>query len=82
MSEGYSLKEMIQELRVEQRQQTVHTASILMTLENIDDHLTKLNSKVASHEQQLGSLGTFQTKVMTVWGLAISVVVIAINKFI
>jgi hypothetical protein len=78
--EGYSLKELVQELRAEQKQQTIHTSSILTTLENIDQHLLKLNSKVAAHERQLGDLGTFQTRVMTVWGIAIFIIVTVINK--
>jgi hypothetical protein len=81
-SDCYTLKELVQELRADQKQQTIHTTAILTTLENIDNHLSKLNSKVASHEKQLNSLGTFQTKVMTVWGVAIFIIVTVLNKVI
>lgn len=82
VNDNYSLKEMIQELRGEQKEQTRHTAIILTTLENIDKHLANLNSKVASHEKRFSGLETFQTKVMTVWGIAIFIIVTAINKLL
>jgi hypothetical protein len=80
MSEGYTLKEMVGELREDQKTQTLHTANILSSLENIDKHLGQLNSKVATHEKRFVGLESFQTKVMTVWGVSIFVVVTALNK--
>lgn len=53
MSEGYTLKELMEELRVEQKQQTQNTATILASLENIDKNLETLNSKVATHEKKV-----------------------------
>lgn len=82
MSEGYTLKEMVGELRQEQKVQTGHTASILASLENIDKHLAQLNSKVATHEKRFSGLESFQTKVMTIWGISTFVAVTVINKLL
>jgi hypothetical protein len=81
-NDGYTLKELVGELRQEQKLQTQHTASILASLENIDKHLTQLNSKVASHEKRFVKLESFQTKVMTAWGIATFIIVTAANKFL
>jgi hypothetical protein len=82
MSEGYTLKELVGELRQEQKIQTKHTASILTSLENIDKHLETLNSKVATHEKKFTTIESFQTKVMTVWGIGTFVAVTVINKLL
>ena len=79
---GYTVKELVQELRLESRVSVATQASMLNSLENIDRHLTQLNSKVAMHEQKINSLGTFQTKVMTVWGVSIAVVTTVISRFV
>ena len=79
---GYTVKELVQELRLESRQNVATQAAMLNSLENIDRHLTQLNSKVAKHEQKITNLGTFQTKVMTVWGVSIAVVTTVISKII
>ena len=81
-SGGYTVKELVQELRLESRQNVATQAAMLNSLENIDRHLTQLNSKVAKHEQKITNLGTFQTKVMTVWGISIAVVTTVISKII
>jgi|GEM_PF-6915713 len=81
-SDGYTVKELVQELRSESRQTTATQASMLTSLQNIDRHLTQLNSKVASHERKIIGLGTFQTKVMTVWGLSIAVVTTVISRIL
>jgi hypothetical protein len=82
MADGYTLKELVQELRNDNKQFLTTQTSILSSLESIDKHLQQLNSKVASHEKRFVTLESFQTKVMTVWGIAIFFVVTAINKFI
>jgi len=80
--ESFTVKELVQELRTESKQSNATQAVILSTLEGINSHLGKLNSKVATHEKKINSLGTFQTKVMTVWGVAIFVVTTVITKLI
>ena len=79
---GYTVKELVQELRLESRQSVATQAAMLNSLENIDRHLTQLNSKVASHEKKIIGLGTFQTKVMTVWGVSIAVVTTVISRIV
>ena len=79
---GYTVKELVQELRLESRQSVATQAAMLNSLENIDRHLTQLNSKVAKHEQKITNLGTFQTKVMTVWGVSIAVVTTVIARIV
>ena len=81
-TDGYTVKELVQELRTESRLSVATQAAILNSLENIDRHLTQLNSKVASHEKKIATLGTFQTRVMTVWGLSIAVVTTVISRII
>ena len=79
---GYTVKELVQELRLESRQSVATQAAMLNSLENIDRHLTQLNSKVAKHEQKITNFGTFQTKVMTVWGASIAVVTTIISRIV
>ena len=81
-SGGYTVKELVQELRLESRVNVATQAAMLNSLENIDRHLTQLNSKVASHEKKINNLSTFQTKVMTAWGLSIAVVTTVISRII
>lgn len=69
MSEGYTLKELVGELRQEQRVQTGHTASILASLENIDKHLAQLNSKVATHEKKVQTVEVMQKEVKEIRAL-------------
>ena len=79
---GYTVKELVEELRADNKISIATQAAMLSSLENIDRHLTQLNSKVATHEKKIANLGTFQTKVMTVWGISIAVVTTVISKLI
>ena len=79
---GYTVKELVQELREDNKKSIATQAAMLNSLENIDRHLTQLNSKVATHEKKITNLGTFQTRVMTAWGLSIAVVTTVISKLI
>ena len=81
-SSGYTVKELVEELRADNKISIATQAAMLNSLENIDRHLTQLNSKVASHEKKIATLGTFQTRVMTVWGISIAVVTTVISKLI
>ena len=79
---GYTVKELVEELRADNKISIATQAAMLNSLENIDRHLTQLNSKVATHEKKIATLGTFQTRVMTVWGLSIAVVTTVISRII
>ena len=79
---GYTVKELVEELRSDNKISIATQAAMLNSLENIDRHLTQLNSKVATHEKKIATLGTFQTRVMTVWGLSIAVVTTVISRII
>jgi len=81
-SDGYTVKELVQELREDNKKSIATQAAMLNSLENIDRHLTQLNGKVATHEKKIATLGTFQTRVMTVWGISIAVVTTVISKLI
>ena len=79
---GYTVKELVEELRADNKISIATQAAMLNSLENIDRHLIQLNSKVATHEKKIATLGTFQTRVMTVWGISIAVVTTVISKLI
>lgn len=82
MADGYSLKEMVSEIRAENRLALETQSRIVSSLENIDKHLANLNSKVAAHEKQLSSLESFQTKAMLIWSFVVFIVVTVANKII
>ena len=81
-SGGYTVKELVEELRADNKTSIATQAAMLNSLENIDRHLTQLNGKVATHEKKIATLGTFQTRVMTVWGISIAVVTTVSSKLI
>ena len=60
---GYTVKELVQELREDNKKSIATQASILKSLENIDRHLQTLNSKVASHVIAIAEIQTEHTKV-------------------
>jgi DNA anti-recombination protein RmuC len=51
-------------------------------LSHIKDQTTKTNGRLLKAEDKVEKLGSFQTKVMTVWGIAVGVLTLVINKFI
>lgn len=61
--EGFTLKEMVKQVRDEQRSALVTQTSMLETLKGIDNHLDKLNSKVADHEERIHALKAEHTRV-------------------
>lgn len=69
MSDGYTLKELVQELRQDNKNAIQVQSTILEKLENIDDHLSKLNSKVATHELQIAEQREFKVRAMTLWAV-------------
>ena len=80
-SDSYTVKELLQEVRQDNKNALTTQSTILATLVNIDDHLGKLNSKVATHEKRINDLSTehtktkaFATAIMFIGGAAWSVV--------
>ncbi len=51
-------------------------------LAHIKEQTTKTNGRLLKAEGKLENLGTFQTRVMTAWGLIFSLATILINKFL
>ena len=82
MAEGYTIKEMVQELRSHQSAQTETLVRVCSTLENIDKHLNALTQETKSLEQRTSKLEEFQSKAMVVWGVATFVVVTVVNQFL
>lgn len=85
--DNYSLKELLQEVREQNRSALVTQTTILSTIESINEHLEQLNSKVAKQEKrtqeiedEIGSLKMFESKVMVVWSFIVFVIVTAVNK--
>ena len=60
---GYTVKELVQELRDDNKASIATQASVLKSLENIDRHLQTLNSKVATNVLDIATLKTEHTKV-------------------
>ena len=79
---GYTLKEMVQELRTYQKEQTKTMIEILGHAKNVDEHLDSLNSKVATNAIKINKLETFQTRAMLVWSFVVFIVVTFFNRLI
>ena len=88
-SEGYTVKEMLTKVLERQEEQIKQNEEIRISqaISHVHDeatnkHLAQLNGKVATHEKKIISLGTFQTKVMTVLGVSITVVTTIISRIV
>jgi len=88
-SEGYTVKEMLTKVLERQEEQLKQNEEIRISqaISHVHDeatnkHLAQLNGKVATHEKKIVNLGTFQTRVMTAWGLSIAVVTTVISRII
>jgi len=88
-SEGYTVKEMLTKVLERQEEQFKQNEEMRISQaishahdEATNKHLAQLNGKVATHEKKITNLGTFQTRVMTVWGVSIAVVTTVISKII
>ena len=88
-SEGYTVKEMLTKVLERQEEQLKQNEEMRISQaishahdEATNKHLAQLNGKVATHEKKITNLGTFQTRVMTAWGLSIAVVTTVISKLI
>ena len=88
-SEGYTVKEMLTKVLERQEEQLKQNEEIRISqaISHVHDeatnkHLAQLNGKVATHEKKSANLGTFQTRVMTVWGISIAAVTTVISRII
>jgi len=88
-SEGYTVKEMLIKVLERQEEQIKQNEEIRISQaisrvhdEATNKHLAQLNGKVATHEKKINNFNTFQTKVMTVWGVSIAVVTTVISRVI
>lgn len=79
--DSYTLKELIQELRGETKDQSTVLTRICSNLDGVEKHLAQLNSKVAAHEllhmeqnKRFSNLETFQTKTMMVYSAAVFII--------
>jgi phage shock protein A len=86
MSDGYTVKELLDELREETKEQSTVLTRVCTSLEGIEKHLAQLNSKVASHEKRHNQsdvrFSTFQTRASIIFSVIIFVAVIAVNRVI
>ena len=88
-SDGYTVKEMLIKVLERQEEQIKQNEEIRISQaisrvhdEATNKHLAQLNSKVATHEKKITNFNTFQTKVMTVWGVSIAVVTTIISRIV
>ena len=63
----YSLKEMIQEVRNDNKKALVKQSEISVTLNNIDEHLAALNSKVALNVIKIAELEQSHSNIKSVF---------------
>lgn len=80
--DGYTLKEMMNELRLEAKDHGETLTRVCSSLDNIDKHLAQLNSKVATHEAEIGTLKSFQTKAGVVISIAVFFAITITNRVI
>lgn len=78
--DSYTLKELVQELRLETSNQSRVLTTMTSTLQGIETHLAQLNIKVASHEKKLYDYDMLKSKGMMIWALAVFGITTFINK--
>ena len=62
MSEGFSNKEMLTRIMEQNEASLITQTQLLHRATSVDNHLEKLNSKVATHEGKINGLETEHTK--------------------
>lgn len=80
--DSYTLKELVQELRMETSRQSTTLTKITSSLESIEKHLATLNSKVASHEKKFYDYDMLKAKGMVVWAVVVFVATTVVNRLI
>lgn len=51
-------------------------------LEHIKEQTTRTNGRLVKAEDKIEGLGTFQTRVLTIWGVLVAVGSVVVNKFL
>jgi hypothetical protein len=80
--ENFSLKDMIIEVRDDQKLNREDHIKMRATLENVEIILKKMAISDEDHEQRIQKVEGFQGKIMVVWGIAVVVFTTVINKVI
>lgn len=74
MADSYTLKEMVTKVLNQNEEALITQIKILQHAEKVDEHLARLNSKVAAHEEKLAALSSEHTKfkavTATLWTVA------------
>jgi hypothetical protein len=78
----YTLKEMIQELRSETKEQSTVLTTVCASLEGIEKHLAQLNSKVATHEMKHNKIEAFMGRATVIISIAVFFAVTLVNEVI
>ena len=81
MSEGYTVKEMLNRVIDQNEKALVTQTELLERARNVDDHLNKLNSKVAKHVLDIQDLKdehrnvkSYATAISVIFGIFITFV--------
>jgi len=80
MSENYSLKEMVQEVRDSQKSHEHTSIKIATTVENIEIMFKQMAIRVDDHEKRIVEQEGFKGKVIMVWGVIVFVLTTIANK--
>ena len=80
--DSYTLKELIQELRGETKEQSTVLTRICANMEAVEKHLAALNSKVATHERKHNKIDTFMTRATVIISIAVFFAVTVVNKVV
>lgn len=84
--EGYTMKEMVREMRETQKEDSARLIRMLEHSENVDQHLLQLNSKVATNiknirrnEKDISHFKTVSTTIASVGGVVWAVITFIIR---
>lgn len=80
--DSYTLKELIQELRGETKEQSTVLTRICANMEAVEKHLAQLNSKVATHEKKHQELDVFKTRATVIISIAVFFAVTVVNRVV
>ncbi len=78
--DNFSLKDIVIEVRNEQKIHNDNSIKMATTLESIEIQMKKLIAICEDHEKRIQKQEGFQGKVMMIWGVAIFVMTTVANK--